>query len=339
MGFDLMESQLFIKSSDNYILQKLCEQNKFQKIVNKILEIYCSHNNTFAIPTYSISYLLLLIYTGSLDNTQTELNKLLNLQNETNLVQFYQNVIQINRNINCRGIKFINTLFVNNINTINKTFLEFSKTCELNLFNKSINNFIKTMNYFGSNWENKFNVKNTYDTKFLKQSKQINIKMMHQHNSFKYYETNIYQSIELPYENGDFVMNIILPKINSSNSILTMDNITAIIINSSFQQIDLHIPKFTLNYKTNIAEILKQNGINDLFNDKCNLTKLSTDNFHISEITCETIIDMNESCSKCEFIPNVDKQKLILFKCDKPFYYIFRQKSTGMILLAGLYDG
>lgn len=209
--------------------------------------------------------------------------------------------------------------------------------------------------YFKSYWLNKFDPKLTTKMRFHRTREDV-VDMMHQKNSFNYYENSSVQLIEMPYVGGNFMMGIVLPKkyLEEENLSYSINNVpiisepqlTEMINNLGFTDVDLYIPKFTQRKKIEIVPILKKMGITNLF-DKSNaeLDLISPDAF-VSDIIHEAVVIVDEEGTEASAATAMImeksayiEQKPKLFKADHAFIYYIRDAVSGIILFLGDYQG
>ena len=213
--------------------------------------------------------------------------------------------------------------------------------------------------YFKASWENKFDVNNTTKMRFHKTPTNM-VNMMHQINYFNYFENNILQALELPYDEKDYVMGIILPKryleedeMNySANNvpILSLANTNEIINNMQYTRIDLYLPKFTQKKNIELVPILKKMGITDLFNNHAELDIIEKARGEfVSKIIHESVVIVDEIGTEASAATVVlgketasaprEEPKPKLFKADHAFIYYIRHIPSGLFLFYGDYQG
>jgi serpin B/serpin B11/12 len=211
--------------------------------------------------------------------------------------------------------------------------------------------------YFKASWKNKFNVNNTTKMKFHKTESDM-IDMMHQINYFDYYENKAIQMIEMPYDEKNYVMGIILPRMyleqtNLDYSINNIPNFTApeineFINNKQFKRIDLYIPKFIHRKNLKLVPILKKMGVTDLFDKNAELD-LMANGLYLSKIIHEAVVIVDEvgteAAATTVIVDNAmmtaprKEEKPILFRADHSFIYYIRHIPSNMFLFFGDYQG
>jgi serine protease inhibitor len=210
--------------------------------------------------------------------------------------------------------------------------------------------------YFSSQWNHKFNPKNTTKMKFH-HDKYDTVDMMHQIGHFSYYENKSIQLIELPYENQNYVMGIILPKeyLQETNHDYTINNIplfttneiNEFIDNLSNTYIDLYLPKFSSKKRFEIKSILEKMGLFSIFHKNFDIDILETESW-VSNIIHESFIQIDENGTIATAATSVIIKssiifnpitKPILFKADHVFVYYIRYVPSNIFLFYGTYQG
>jgi len=298
---------LFISENNNKsnlrdmedLINKLCKNN--------------SNDKTHIISSFHISYFLFILNCGSKNN----LNKKFD-------IQFYENLILLNREIKNQINSFI-SIIVNPKYEFLHNFESFAKTCNVNLIKNTQVNCMAYQNiYFDCVWENKFNKLLTTEKLFMKNDgRQTKVDMMFQTNSFKYYDNQKIQFVELPFLNGDFVFEILKNK-TKTNCLREID-INEIRKQSSFVNISIYLPKICINCETDFEYLIKDEQFKNIVNE----------NIKFSSLKQNVFFSLNEN-------GDVESNKTdieTIFNCDSYFIFNVRQKSTNLIILTGSYDG
>jgi len=201
--------------------------------------------------------------------------------------------------------------------------------------------------YFKGNWEYKFDPKETNPMDFyLSKDKKLTVPMMHQKNKFNYTENDDIQVLELPYAGGDLSMLIILPKKEKSLEVaekyLSLEEINKLISNLGENYLDVYIPRFKTEKRYLLNEPLKDLGMIDPFDR--NLADFSgitgNKDLAISKVIHKTYIEVNEEGTEASAATAVILElkavyKPIVFKADRPFIFLIRDRRTGIILFIG----
>jgi len=204
--------------------------------------------------------------------------------------------------------------------------------------------------YFKSVWADSlaFDVEKTFSTTFYKTpTEPITVKMMTQKNDFQYFADENLQLLTIPYGNGAFTMNFLLPK---SGKTFT-DMITALnepnywnncLKNRTLREkFDVSIPKFKVRYDTEskLKPILTELGMGIAFDDnRANFSGISDVPNYIGLVKQKTYIDVNEQGTEAAavtVIGNFTTSIPEMFMANRPFLFVIQEESTGVVLFMG----
>ena len=210
--------------------------------------------------------------------------------------------------------------------------------------------------YFKASWLHKFNVRETTKMKFHKTPEMVDV--MHQINDFNYFENSSIQMIELPYDEKDYVMGIILPKkyLEEENLAYSINNVPIIsepqlnefINNTQLQKIDLYLPKFTHRKRIELPAILKKMGLTNIFDRRLAELDIISKEIYVSNIIHEAVVIVDEIGTEAAATTVVVMEKKlmltrpvkpILFKADHAFVFYIRYVPSNLILFFGDYQG
>ena len=202
--------------------------------------------------------------------------------------------------------------------------------------------------YFFSNWHVKFPEANTYKAEFKTNDKDTTkCDYMTDTIQLSYYSDDLLSAVEIPYEDGEASMIILLPKDTLINLSYSINNQYFRKIYSSFknEKVVLHLPKFKLESEYELNKYLKEMGLASIFNSSADFSGITGDNgLFISNVLHKAIIEVNESGTEASAATAVivsrsavvgKESKPIIFKADHPFIFLIREKSTGTILFMG----
>ncbi len=199
--------------------------------------------------------------------------------------------------------------------------------------------------YFKGIWRSKFDKKQTLEANFtneLKQASAVNI--MQQQDTFSYYEDDLAQYVELPYGNKAFTMTLILPSENK-----TTNDVLDILNNKSFgevlgkmnnQEIKLFFPRFKVENTFSLNLMLEDMGMRQAFTYRADFSKISDIQLLISQIIQKTYITVDEEGTEAAAVTAIEFTNTSvpiypIVRVDKPFVFMIREKSTGVILFIG----
>ena len=162
--------------------------------------------------------------------------------------------------------------------------------------------FILNVIYFKGLWIKQFDQKNTQpETFFLENGNQKTVPMMHQEDTFLYVKTNEVEVVQMMYGKGYYGSTnafIFLPVQSGSLTefVRTFDYLTLIKL---IKSVDTHhgtlkIPRFSFEYKIDLTQALKNQGMGKIFDSNANFLSMSIQNPYIEKILQKTSIVFNE---------------------------------------------
>ena len=202
--------------------------------------------------------------------------------------------------------------------------------------------------YFKSAWQTPFKAENTASGKFTKSDgKTVSIPMMKMNEELYHYQNDVFQCVCLPYGNGTYKMNLLLPMEGK-----TLSDVTAALKNVGVKdlpyiraKVDLMLPKFETKFEINLNGILKAMGMPTAFTDKADFKGMSDDlSLCLSFVKQFARIIVNEEGSEAAAISIggvmlTSAPRPVTFHADKPFLYLISETTTGAVLFAGRYSG
>jgi len=339
-------------------------------------------NNLFISP-FSVSLALSMTLNGANGSTKTGMINTLGFGSETtSTINDYNKLLsnQLQSLDELVTFNIANSIWYRNTFTVNPTFLTTNHTyynAEVSALDFSspsavttINNWVsaKTNNaiptiidniptnnvmylinalYFKGSWRNQFDASKTSDQNFYKEDQTVvKCKMMTQEITFPCYGNDIYNTIEMPYGQGNFVMTILLP--NSGKS--TSDVIAAFNANNwktindrlAATKVQMNMPRFKMSYEATLNGLLSSMGMADAFNSTlADFTGINSGGgLYISEVKHKTMVDVNEEGTVAAAVTSVAitmqaVQLPAVINVNKPFLFMISEKSTGAILFTG----
>ena len=199
--------------------------------------------------------------------------------------------------------------------------------------------------YFKAAWEHPFDNKSTLETLFNTSThNSIKVQMMKATENIKYMETDKVQMIELPYQQNELSMIIILPKENNISSIeeeLTLQKLDEWESKLENTEVAVHLPKFKFKTKYTLNDYLKEMGMPTAFTPSADFSKIDGGGLSISKAIHQTFIEVNEEGTEAaaataivftkSSVPTKQKE----FNANHPFLFIIQEHKTGQILFMG----
>ncbi|KAF4099523.1 leukocyte elastase inhibitor-like [Onychostoma macrolepis] len=213
--------------------------------------------------------------------------------------------------------------------------------------------------YFKGNWMHIFETRNTKEMPFkINQNESRPVQMMYREETFPFRcipESKL-QVLELPYEQEELSMLILLPDETQDGSDpllkleseLTLDKLldwTRRDQMGTWMDIRVHFPKFKLEVESSLSEILQEMGMSSVFQEtKADLTGMSSHcGLFISAVVHKAFIEVNEEGTEAAaatagftFLCGRSSES---FTADHPFMFFIRHNPTNSILFLGRFRG
>jgi serine protease inhibitor len=158
-----------------------------------------------------------------------------------------------------------------------------------------------------------------------------------------------YQFVELPYGNGQFVFSIITPtkpgEIDDFITGLNVDKYKSLIDNADTGTFKVYLPKFKIEYKITLNDVLASMGMTQSFSDDADFSELFVENLSlfISRVLHQSFLEVDEEGTEAAAATVVEisltsigpgSQPSVIY-IDKPFAFFIRERHSNAILFAG----
>ena len=200
--------------------------------------------------------------------------------------------------------------------------------------------------YFKSKWIYEFDRAHTKQDDFsIDGNRKKKVNMMEQTTYFPYYADQYLQCVELPYGNEAFSMAVILPADNMDIGQLIdyLDNTKwqQIVSNLWYREVRLKLPRFKIECEIDLNEPVKNVGMKRIFGG--GFANISDSPLFVSEIRQKTFVEVNEEGTEAAAVtviamPTSIPPPPVQFFANRPFLYLIKEKSTGVILFIGRMD-
>lgn len=181
----------------------------------------------------------------------------------------------------------------------------------------------------------------------LADARKVKAKLMRGFNRTNYFRGEGFEVLELPYEEEDLSMIVLLP--NKADDLpaiekrLTAANLTEWLGKLTDHIVDVTLPKFKLISEFTLNDVLSEMGMPIAFDRaKANFSGMTTTRarLFISYVVHKAFVDVNEAgteaaASTAGVWERVSIPPPATFRADHPFVYLIRDKSTGSILFQG----
>ena len=223
--------------------------------------------------------------------------------------------------------------------------------------------------YFKADWTKKFDPKNTKNEKFATGKGGAEMPMMQQEVYIIYVKNETYSAVRIPYGNSLWSMTVMLPEEGK-----TTDDIVNHLAENGFSdvedysnladgvfrtyEVDLKLPRFETSSDTKELEgglisLLQQMGIRQAFDkDFAEIPNMCNKPVYIEMMRQKARIKVNEEGSEATAVtvagmaevtsagPNQEEViPKATFHANRPFVYVIREMSSGVILFVGKFTG
>lgn len=199
--------------------------------------------------------------------------------------------------------------------------------------------------YFKGTWTTQFKPDDTRQATFHGMAGAKTLPLMSRGGTMRYREDDRVQVVDLPYGNGRYSMTVLLPKQGVS-----VDDVAAGLTPAVWNgytssladtEMDLWLPKFTLEYKEILNAALAALGMGVAFGDQADFSRMSESaRLAISRVIHKTFIDVNEEGTEAAAVTAVEMRNTsvgdrVSMRVDRPFVLAIREHHTGAVLFIG----
>lgn len=204
--------------------------------------------------------------------------------------------------------------------------------------------------YFKGKWAFEFD-EGTKKENFSKLSGgKTKVDMMTVKEQLRYSVQDGFRMVSLPYGNGSFTMDVILPPEDESfdKAVARFDaKLYSRLIHSSYgtANVNLKLPKFTFSYDADLTRTLIDLGMEQAFNEHADFSAMAKEPLCISKVLHKTFVDVNEKGTEAAAVtfvgmfttalPNPPAPQNVDFFVDRPFMFVIKESSTGAVLFIG----
>jgi serpin B len=344
----------------------------------------CTNNNNCFFSPYSISTALSMTYLGANGATEKKISKVFGSTLEKNMfIHLSGNLLHILKD--SYETKIVNKLYVGDTcvlplfqKKIEKEYMAHAEKVDfsnpeqaankINSWvsketNEKINQIVskKDINeqtkivlanaiYFKEAWRYPFDPNKTEIATFYKQkNKTTQASMMTQEETFFYMENEKLQMLELPYNNDNMSMLVLLPKkvdgLAELQKSITQDQLDDWQTKLVPRKVFVKLPKFKLEMSYNLNEPLKALGMTTAFSTLADFSGINgKKDLYISNVSHKAYINVTEQGTEASAATAVVMNtksagpfRIVstIFNADHPFTFIIRENNTGIILFMG----
>lgn len=203
--------------------------------------------------------------------------------------------------------------------------------------------------YFKGDWHYQFDKKLTEERAFYSgDGTEKNVPLMRLSRELTYLENDDFQAVSLPYKGEKMSMKVFLPKngkgLHELHDILTNENWQEWLELFNKKEGTILLPKFKLEYETELNDTLKKLGMESAFYKGADFTKMieEPDPIWIDKVKQKTYIDVNEEGTEAAAVTSVEivtesapVDPPFYMEVNRPFFIALTDDVTGTILFMG----
>ncbi|KAL8601697.1 hypothetical protein ACOMHN_033873 [Nucella lapillus] len=201
--------------------------------------------------------------------------------------------------------------------------------------------------YFQGTWREIFDERRTREGEFTTSSGQVvRVPMMSRDGQYavKVLPQVRAQVLELPFGTDNrFSLFIVLP--DDPNGLSDVEaRLSTQVLEEAVTNMPqpsrtmIHVPRFTLREKTSMKDILMAMGLNKVFQNNAELTRMSSSPLRVSDVRHEAVLEVDEKGAKAAAVTSVEIVLLSLppsFVANHPFMVILRDNTARLNLFMG----
>lgn len=209
--------------------------------------------------------------------------------------------------------------------------------------------FLMNAIYFKGNWVKQFNPSSTQDYTFTNEKNQSStVRMMAKEDTVLYGKNDVAQFVDLPYGNSAFSMTVILPNSGKTTAnvlqTLNAQTLNSMINTMVSQKVKLQIPRFKTKNTYQLNNALKLMGMKKAFEENAAEFNAISDlkPLFVNFVQQDTYVEVTEEGTKAAAVTTIGVGTTSVpidepphFIANKPFIFLIREKSTGVILFVG----
>lgn len=196
--------------------------------------------------------------------------------------------------------------------------------------------------YFKGQWHYKFDKSLTQNKDFyLADSSKISVPMMQFEDTIRFATSEKYIIAELPYSDGNFVMDLILPQNdNTTDSIVNiLPNFSEMIKDLTSAEIQIYLPRFEFKYQSDKLTDIVKAKMPTAFSPNADFSGMFDISAQLSKVIQKTYIKTDEegttavAVTAVTGITSAGPPSEINF--NRPFIFIIREVSTNTVMFVG----
>ncbi|MHC5051707.1 MAG: serpin family protein [Planctomycetota bacterium] len=198
--------------------------------------------------------------------------------------------------------------------------------------------------YFKGTWQRPFSAKATGDRPFrLGDGRSVRAPTMHQIARFGYAEAKGVQALELAYKGGRITLVVLLPDdLPAFEKGLDASGLQALTDRLATEKVSVFLPRFEVTSRFSLADTLAALGMPTAFSGGADFSGMDgKGGLFISAVEHKAFVAVDESGTEASAATAVVMKRgglargTKLFRADRPFLFLIRDRKTGRILFLG----
>jgi len=199
--------------------------------------------------------------------------------------------------------------------------------------------------YLKAAWETAFPAEATEPGSFTRAvGSSVNVPMMRLSAGLGYAEGSSWQAVELPYVGGSLALDVIVPAdLATFEAGLTPQSLAAITTALQVREVDLALPKFSVQTATSLSNALKTLGMPLAFDpERADFSGITAqERLFIADVVHQANIDVDEkgttasAASAVVMGGSAAPAAPVTLRVDHPFLFVLRDIPTGAIVFLG----
>jgi serpin B len=171
---------------------------------------------------------------------------------------------------------------------------------------------------------------------------------MRREGTYPYYESERMQAVEIPYQEGNFSMVLVLP--SSDMGLVKFEQgfgapgFSEVMQGLSLEKVLVEVPRFRVETGFNLEEVLAAMGMPRAFSNRAEFSGMTGDDtLKIDKVIHKAMIDVQEAGTEAAAATavvmiqktSIDLEEPKLFKADRPFLFFLKENEYNSILFMG----
>ena len=203
--------------------------------------------------------------------------------------------------------------------------------------------------YFKGLWAEPFDKGLTQNELFTNEGgTQTDVAMLNRQSGYLLAQNDLYATVRLPYGNGAFALQVILPQegVSLAQCIEALNGASWQALQESmmWKEVDVKLPKFTIeDYQNSLIRVLMAMGVQEAFRNSADFSKMANKDLMISSVDQSVYFRLDEEGTEAAAVTGIGMSQALPqnpygvyeFHVDRPFLFLLTEKSTDSVLFMG----